>query len=66
MTDSYTMKEYIKEMDKRQGERLDNILSEVKKTNGRVSELEKWRAYLTGAVALAILIGIPNVLQIIQ
>ena len=66
MSDNFTIKEYIKEMDKRQGERLDNILSEVKKTNGRVSELEKWRAYLTGAVALAILIGIPNVLQIIQ
>ena len=66
MSDNFTIKEYIKEMDKRQGERLDNILSEVKKTNGRVFELEKWRAYLTGAVALAILIGIPNVLQIIQ
>ena len=64
--DNYTIKEYIKEMDKRHIEKLDSIHDEVRRTNGRVTELEKWKAYITGAVALALAVGIPNLITIIQ
>ena len=37
---------------------LKNILEEVKeqtmKTNGRVSSLERWRSYTTGAIAVVV------------
>lgn len=64
MNEGYTIKEYIQEMDKRHTERLDAIYKEVKKTNGRVRELEKWRSWLTGAIAFAIAIGIPDLIAI--
>lgn len=64
MSDGYTIKEYIQEMDKRHTERLNQIYAEVKKTNGRVRELEKWRSYLTGAVALAVALGLPNLITL--
>lgn len=35
-------------------EQLNRIEDQVRKTNGRVSNLELWRAYLTGAVAVLI------------
>lgn len=39
-------------------EQLNRIEEQVKRTNGRVSSLELWRAYLTGAVAvLVFLVG---------
>lgn len=63
---NYSIKEYIEGMDKRHQEKLNFILIEVKKTNGRVTELEKWKAYITGGVALALAIGIPNILNLIQ
>jgi hypothetical protein len=64
MAEGYTVKEMVEKMDKRISERLDEVISLQKKTNGRVLELEKWRAYLTGAVALAIAIGIPNIIAL--
>ena len=66
MTDTgFTIKEVVKDMDKRHGERLDEILKQVKLTNGRVLELEKWRSWLTGAVALAMALGIPNIVRVL-
>ena len=62
--DGYTIKEILRQTDERQTRRLDEILDQVKKTNGRVLELEKWRAYLTGAVALAIALGLPNIIEL--
>lgn len=64
MPEGYTIKEMVDRMDKRLNERLDEVISLQKKTNGRVLELEKWRAYLTGAVALAIAIGLPNIIAL--
>lgn len=40
-------------------EKLDEILVQVKKTNGRVGRLENWRAYTTGAIAVILLVVIP-------
>lgn len=38
---------------------LDRIESQTTRTNGRVSKLENWRAYSTGATAMIVLIGLP-------
>ena len=43
---------------------LGEIKAQVLKTNGRVSVLENWRNFLTGAVA--VLASIPLISQIIK
>ena len=63
-SENYTIKETITAMESRQIKRLDEILEQVKKTNGCVLELERWRAYLTGAVALALALGLPNMVAL--
>lgn len=65
MADGFTIKEYIKKMDEDHTKRLDEILEKVTYTNGRVRELEKWRAYITGAVAFAMALGVPNLINFI-
>lgn len=47
-----TTTEWLARMDERQKattEKLDEILNEVRKTNGRVTELEGWRAEIRGS-----------------
>ena len=38
---------------------LNRIEVQTTKTNGRVSKLENWRSYNTGAIVTMILIGLP-------
>ena len=61
----YSVKEYIESMEKRLARRLDDIIDQTRQTNERVSELERWRAYLFGAAALAIALGIPDIVRIL-
>lgn len=46
-------------------EKLEEILEQTKRTNGRVSSLEVWRGYTTGAIAV-ILIAIPVIIRMIK
>jgi Flp pilus assembly protein TadB len=48
----------IREKMKYFSDRQDEVLEQVKKTNGRVSSLEKWRAYLVGGgIVIVTLVG---------
>mgnify|MGYP003131675375 CR=1 FL=1 len=40
-------------------EKLDEILVETKKTNGRMSRLERWRSFIGGGLAVLSLVIIP-------
>lgn len=35
------------------------IEEQVRKTNGRVSEMEKWRSFMSGAIAVLVAIVVP-------
>ena len=47
-------------------EKLDKIFAQTERINGRVSSLEKYRAYVSGALAVIILLIIPILLQYIS
>lgn len=62
---SYTRKE-IDLMIKNISENTDKLLTEMEKVNHRISNLEKWRAYLTGAVAVIMVLGLPDVISLLS
>lgn len=56
-------------LDQKMDTLIDNsekTLEQAKETNGRVTAIEKWRAYLTGAVAIITLLGIPDVIALLS
>jgi len=44
----------------------DEILAQVKKTNGRVTKLEQWRTYITGAMAVILALIAWNIIDVKQ
>lgn len=60
------MFEHIKEHNKYVEENLRSIEEQTKKTNGRVSKLEKWQSYVFGATAVLTVIIIPVVFEVVK
>ena len=44
-------------------EKLDKIFAQTERINGRVSSLERWRSYLTGGLAVIIMLLVPIVIS---
>lgn len=65
MSDSYTIKEMIAQMEERINQRFDHIVSLQEKTNGRVRALEMWRSALVGGMSIITILGLPNVIQVL-
>lgn len=47
-------------------DRLDEILTQVKKTNGRVRSLEIWRGFIIGGLAVITALVIPILIVAIK
>lgn len=45
-------------------EKLDKIFKQTEKTNGRISSLERWRSYITGGLAVIIMLLVPIVISL--
>ena len=49
----------LDERHKAMDDKLDAILTQTQKTNGRVTEIEKWQSYMKGAIVIiAFVIGL--------
>jgi hypothetical protein len=56
----------IEEKFKTNDEAHERIEGQTRKTNGRVSSLESWRAYITGAIAVITVIILPLVFMVVS
>jgi len=54
MSDQYSIREHLEDVDRRICQRLERLEVKVDATNGRVSDLELWRAELRGAKMLVV------------
>lgn len=64
---------FLREMDNRTQmahanfqQSLDRIEKQTVKTNGRVTSLEQWKAYMAGAIAVITVLIIPVLLLIVR
>ncbi len=64
--DSYSFKEIIAEFRKEMAERFDKVDDAQAHTNGDVSDLKVWKAFLTGGLAVVTLIVIPLLVYVWQ
>ena len=60
------LKNLIRDEGQKSSDERMRIWEEVKKTNGRVRALERWRSYLAGAVAVILTLVIPVLLAILK
>lgn len=56
----------IKEKFEAVHEDVKSILAQTTKTNGRVSKLESWQAFMQGGLAILALLVVPILIYIIQ
>lgn len=47
-------------------EKLDDVHTDVKKTNGRVSKLEIWQGYMIGAMTVITMIVVPVLIFLLK
>jgi len=66
MADTEYSKREIDNFMKEIHEKLDLILQQTTKTNGRVGRLEVWRGYITGGLAIISAIILPIVFSLVK
>lgn len=47
-------------------ETLAQILEQTKRTNGRISKLENWRAYVIGALSILTVLVLPIIFAVLS
>lgn len=59
-SEEQTYRAFLEKRLDKQDKTLDDILTQTKKTNGRVGNLESWQAYVIGFCACLTLIVLPT------